>query len=76
MVIFAGAGFLMFGQLLYEFHSFNEAVVTTIVTVFTFDAGIYTKMRQVDEILAAVWSILVFSIFSVTIVNMVLARAQ
>ena len=72
-MIFAGAGFLLFGHILYEFHSFPEACVPTLVTVFTTDAGVYSKQREVDEITAAVWTILVFSMFAMTLVNMVLA---
>ena len=71
--IFAGAGYLLFGHILDEFHSFGEACVTTLVTVFSADPGVYAKMRRVDEVAAAIWNLLVFSLFGMTVVNMVLA---
>ncbi|KAJ1454484.1 hypothetical protein M885DRAFT_618063 [Pelagophyceae sp. CCMP2097] len=73
IVVFAGAGMLMFGQVLQEFHTFKEAAVTTILIFFTADVTVYQKQREVDELSAALWNFLVFAILFFVMVNMVLA---
>jgi len=62
VAIFAGAGLLAYGPELEEFHTYPEAIITTLVVMSTGDDTVYNKMFEVDPILSSFWHWLLITI--------------
>jgi predicted nucleic acid-binding protein len=71
--LFAASGMLMFGQVMDQFHTFQESVITTLIVFFTANTAVYMEQRKISEIFAALWMILMIIIMFFVVVNMVLA---
>lgn len=72
VVLFAGAGMLAFGQQMTEFHTFMDAIVSTLIVVTTGEADIYNKQFLISPGLASVWHWLLICVMWVVCLNLIL----
>ena len=63
---------LAFGLQMEEFHTFSDAVVTTLIVLSTGSEGIYKVQFSIDPLLASLWHWLVVGIMYVVCLNLVL----
>ena len=63
---------LAFGLQMEEFHTFSDAVVTTLIVLSTGSEGIYQVQFSIDPLLASLWHWLVVGIMYVVCLNLVL----